>query len=90
MITPKLVDFELLKPKPKPTIIIPLKTPAQIKSDFSMYVNILFIIIILIFCLVLYYRMQDKEEIVAKQNESILNLYKYVDQGLVHDKESIK
>jgi hypothetical protein len=81
---PTLVDYKLFKPKPKPIITKVPKTLYEKQQDLKLYINIFFVLLILAFCIFLYYRKQDKEKIELEKKQAIYNLY-----NLVHDNEKI-
>lgn len=78
MIKPLLVDYDLLKPKPKPIQKIIHKTLTEIKNDRRMYINISICLLILLAGILLYYRKQDKEKRVEEYNQNVTHLYNLV------------
>ena len=80
MIKPALVDYDLLKPKPK---LIPIKkilpkTFTEIKNERRTYINIFICLLILLAGIILYYRKQDKEKRVQEYNQNVSHLYNLV------------
>ena len=81
---PTLVDYELFKPKAKPIIKKVMKTLYEKQQGLKLYINIFFVLLIIAFCIFLYYRKQDKEKIELEKKQAIYNLY-----NLVHDNKKI-
>ena len=78
MIKPSLVDYDLLKPKPKLIQKIIPKTLPEIRNERRMYINITICLLILLGGILLYYRKQDKEKRVEEYNQNVTHLYNLV------------
>lgn len=82
MIKPSLVDYNLLKPKPKPIKkIIPKTLPELInerRNNRRMYINISICLLIILAGILLYYRKQDKEKRIQEYNQNVTHLYNLV------------
>jgi hypothetical protein len=77
---PKLVDYNLIEFPKKQISNIKKKI---FKTDHTkLYVNILMIVILLLGFYLLYYRMQNKINIIEENNANILFMSEYINQGL--------
>ena len=85
LIKPKLVDYELFKPKkinlkPKPKIPKHIPKPESSKYNFSFYINCIGILILIIGVLILYDRLTHKQSIELEKQNTILNFHQYVQE----------
>ena len=78
---PKLVDYELLKPKKK---IPKLISESESKGNISFYINCIGILILIIGSIILYQRLKDKQLIEHEKQNTILSFHQYV-QGKLQE-----
>lgn len=84
LIKPKLVDYNLIKfPKKKPTII---QTKISKQDNTKFYLNFFLILILLLGCYILYYRMKNKDKERIELEANILFLDEYVNSNLNNNK----
>ncbi len=82
MFRPKLSDFSAFVEKPKPVKII---TKYDIQQNINFYMNLVLFLIILLGCLVLYYRGKYKLDREKQAKETITKFENYMNDYIISD-----